>query len=153
MSCKKNRLAVTLECVKGRANVPRLNSAWCITYTRTHTHTRDILLKRLPIFLFFLKFYETIGDPEIKNTKYATSTQYRVFLYFFFVHKVRNNYARSTQNGVFRSTNNIFFCSSTASPTLRNGQRTTGTLHHTAILSFLPMSGSGECRKNIYSGL
>ena len=38
------------------------------------------------------------GAPEIKNTKYATTTQYRVFLYFFFraqsAQQVRNKYAK-----------------------------------------------------------
>ena len=48
-----------------------------------------------------------IGAPEIKNTKYATTTQYRVFLYYFFFPCTKC--ATSTQNGVFRSTKNASF--------------------------------------------
>ena len=53
---------------------------------------------------FILNAYT--GAPEIKNTKYATSTQYRIFLYFFFS---CTKCATSTQNGVIRSTIHIVF--------------------------------------------
>ena len=61
-------------------------------------------------------FFCIPGAPEIQNTKYATTTQevrnighFCIFFFFFFVHKVRNKRARSTQYGVVRSTNTEFF--------------------------------------------
>ena len=55
---------------------------------------------------WFQKIKKRTGAPEIKNTKYATSTQYRVFLYFFFffpVHKMRNKYAKMGFSGAPRT--------------------------------------------------